>query len=235
MVRILVIVIVAFTMGACTLARMATPTPLAGRSANFPVDLTRIPGNEKVVFGDWQTAKVERSWTTRLGAGIKFGGLAVVDEQADQPFAFELQRKQSEHRYVVKCVTRFSNREVEVGPVKLRKGTTRIHCLARDEKMDHEIKLAVMMVGTGHVGAMHVGTEWWKIETAHGLQNGHQIGTAAGYTIRREYAMLSAVQTINDRQVWLSKNLEPDLQPPIAIATTALLLYKPISSRSGGI
>ncbi len=222
-------------LSSCSPARMATPRSLDGRSQTLHVKLDRGPVNEAVVFGPWHTKEIDRKWTTRIGGGVKFAGVGIVDEQADQPYTFTLARNGSEHTWFVECVTSLSNEEVIVGPVRLRKGTTSIRCLAADERKGHKIEIAVMMKGNGHVGGVHVGKEWYKVETAHKIKGGATLGTAAGYTIRRGYSMVAAVQTINDRLVWLRTGMDEEIKPPVAITLTSLLLYRPLSSRSGRI
>ena len=231
--RLISVAIAALSLSAtvaCTPAQMAVPRPLQRGAANHPVALDRGPVNEAVSFGKWYTTEVDRSWTTRIGAGVKFGGVGMAHETADQPYTFTLENKIEVWK--VECVTRFRNEATTVGPLKIREGTTRIRCVALDQKSKRRVEVASMMVGSGRVGVVHLGESWLVLNTEHRLVTGQQIGTAAGYTMRSGSTMLAAVQTINDRKVWIKNNLKPAVEGPVAVTLASVLLYREIKASS---
>jgi hypothetical protein len=222
--------LIATANAACTPAQMAVPRPLQQGASALKVNLDRGPVNEHVSFGKWHTTEVDRSWTTRIGAGVKFGGVGMAHETADQPYTFTLENKVEVWK--VECVTRFRNEATTVGPLKIREGTTRIRCVGFDSKNKRRVEVASMMVGSGRVGVVHLGESWLALNTEHRLSTGQQIGTAAGYTMRAGNAMLAAVQTINDRKVWLKNGLKPETEGPVAVTLASVLLYREIKASS---
>lgn len=220
-----------FVSTACTPAQMAVPRPLEGsRSKAMAVDLDRGPVNEAVRFGPWRTLEVDRSWTTRTGGGVKFAGVGMAHESADQPYTFAL--SDGKETWSVECVTRFRNEAVTVGPLKIRENSTRIRCIALEKAAKRRVEIASMMVGSGRVGVVHLGDSWLGINTEHKLVGGHEIGTAAGYTLRSGGDMLAAVQTINDRKVWVSTRVDAPMQGPVGVTMASLLLYREVKASS---
>ena len=227
----LAIAISLFASAGCTPAQMAVPRPLEGtRSAAHKVKLDRGPINEAVAFGKWHTTEVDRSWTTRMGSGIKFAGVGMAHESADQPYTFVLTNKKE--TWSVECVTRFRNEAVTIGPLKLREGTTRIRCIALTADKKRRVEIASMMVGSGKVGVVHLGSDWLAINTEHTLITGQQLGSAAGYSVRASGNMLAAAQTINDRKVWVRSPLAPELKGPVAVTMASILLYREVKASS---
>ena len=221
---------VSVTTSACTPAQMAVPRAMKGRSHAHLVKLDRGPMNEAVAFGKWRTIEVDRSWTTRIGAGIKFSGVGMAHETADQPYTFLLARGQE--RWRVECVTRFRNKATVVGPLKIRASTTRIRCMALSEGDKRRVEIASMMVGAGRVGVVKLGEQWLTLHTQHQLKGGAQIGTAAGYALFKDANMVAAVQTINDRQAWVRSTLASELHGPVAVTLASLLLYREVKASS---
>lgn len=214
----------------CTPAQMAMPRPLEGRSEAHIVTLDRGPINEAVKFGQWRTTEVDRSWTTRIGAGVKFGGVGMAHESADQPYTFTL--TDGKDIWKVECVTRFRNEATTVGPIKLRESTARIRCVALDDINKLRVEVASMMVGSGNVGVVHMGEKWLGVFTEHKLVNGMQIGTAAGYSLRLDGVLIAAAQTINDRKVWIRKGLDEKVSGTVGVSLASILLYREVKASS---
>jgi len=194
------------------------------------VEQTRI--NESVAFGGWRTLDVDRSWTTRIGKGIAFGGVGKSHETADQPYTFTLAG--GPQRWLGECVTRRRMDRVQVGPVTLREGTTRIRCVAAQEKGKDRFEIGAMMGGTGPVGAVRVGEHWLTLSTAHRLANGARLGRTVGYVMGVQGQTIAAVGLTNQRGVWMRKGMSHALQARVAVTLAAILLYKPISDTSAG-
>ncbi len=228
LILLFVIVFSVSSLSACTLAKMALPRPLQGQSQGLAVALDRGPVNESVSFGTWRTTEVDRSWTTRIGAGIKFGGVGMAHESADQPYTFTLTK--GKHLWGVECVTRYRNKASKFGPLTIRKGTTRIRCVAVSTKDERRIEIASMMVGSGHVGVIGMGENWIGLHTEHALTTGQHIGSAAGYSLRKDGEMLAAVQTINDREVWMRSGLKDNIEGPVAVTIASILLYRKVEA-----
>lgn len=226
---IIALLLASVASGGCTPAEMAVPRPLQRGAMSYPVVQDWGPINESVQFGDWQTTEIDRKWVTRIGGGIKFAGVGMAHESADQPYTFTL--ASAAEQWSVECATRFRNNAAKVGPLTLRKGTTRIRCTAVSNDQ-RKLEIASMMVGSGRVGVVHLGDRWLTVHTEHLVASGHMLSTAIGYTIRVDGTMVAAAQVLNNRKVWRRKSLDNKLRGPVAATIASLLLYKQVKASS---
>ncbi len=68
----------------------------------------------------------------------------------------------------------------------------------------------------------------WNIRSVDRMVGSRSLGTIVGYEIRKDEAVIGAVQTVNRPQVWIAPSLTPLEQDRVAAVVATLLLYRPL-------
>ena len=210
----------------CTLPRMQVPPALAKEASTLPVHHEENFSTDDVVaFGQWKTRSVDNGWTRSQSTSAFFTPGAVA--QAEQGYRVQLDRD-GKLTWEIACQKTLQSLQQRLGALRMTQSDQLLRCAMRKPGEKVAGSLVMYMGQRDNAGVLRWGERTLKVTASHQAQGGKSFD-AVGFTFSESGKMLAALQTINDPILWLSNSADAPLRDAIAMATTAIVLYEPLS------
>lgn len=218
----------AFLIALCALAMGCAPAQMQVPQALSDVFPYPVQGsnprfwNSPIAFGPWQTLDANSGYTWNFGHRL----LGITAEYTHRPYRFALQLRQGPG--LAECLTRavtLSRNDLQVDPGY---GNIPVLRCGFGGAVEGTLRLVAAGVnsekGEIQFGQNRYGVRAVKSFTGSPLQS----VDAIGYEIVDGAVPVAAVETINQGRVWISPSLAQADQDQLALAATALLMYRPM-------
>jgi hypothetical protein len=231
-------------LSACAPGRMALPASLSKEAKPMPVVKTHkfwIFGLKQLEFGGYRVTDYNTGWQTGSGFGVESRSLGYDADMSRQKFQFKLTPARGDGRaWLARCSEAASKQKVSG---KLFGGTlsadlerqATLDCTFLVEQGETPWTLALSLKGKGKGllkeellgGELSDGTRRFKVEGTSEMEGvAMSSDQATGFAFLDEGRALGAVQVISKPSVWMDPAAETELGPPLALASTALMLQK---------
>jgi hypothetical protein len=224
----------------CSTSRMALPSSLSKDAKSMPVQKTYkfwIFGLKQVDFGGYRVTGYRTGWQQGNTTKIEAGKLGYDADKSAQKFEFKLASSQGKI-WSARCAEAASKRTVSTKllgglSADLERQAT-LDCTFQPPDQDAvpwTLALSLQTNGKGLLteemlgGELTDGTRKYHVQGISEMEGlAVSSGEPTGFAIKDEAKVLSAVQIINQQRVWMDPASESELGPPLALATSALLL-----------
>lgn len=227
------LLLASLSLAACAPVRMAVPDHLTHEAKAMPVVKTPafwIFGLKTMTFGSYRMTDYHQGWTSTNR--VEVGPFDA--SRARQRFEFKLTPDQG-NTWQGRCGVAASRKEVsgKVGGGALAyelDSRASLNCTFKEKGAGSwTMALSLQEIGIDGdpllAGVLTDGKRRFRVEgTDEAAGTSFTSGDCTGYSIKDEGRVLGAVQVINDPRVWMDPAAEPELGPPLALVSTALLL-----------
>ena len=227
--RVLAPLLAAGALGACSTAQLALPDGLAA-AESLPVQGRQgWKLQERISFGDYQSAEVQRSWTR--GSDGRLGGtdVSAVSRRRAQEFSFRL-LEGGTPRWAAACQAELRSAGLDVAGVEVRPlDRSGVQCELRPIGGGAAWRLSLAESGERPMsGTLEGGDRTFQVRGTDRVAGGMlpAPGTTGYHLLGGDGRARGAVQTMNDGTVWLDRDLAADERSVLAATATALLLIE---------
>lgn len=221
-----VLVLLVVSAAGCTTARMPVGDTLTTSERLTVEGRQGWKIHERITFGPFATADLDRSWTKGSGLVIN----EVETNRRRQTFSFTL-TEAGASLYAVACEVRLRHGEVNTPIVDIEfRNRSKLDCSVKPtETAGHTPAWTLVLEERGEeplAGTLSSRDADFDITGTNKLSGGLPVSFTTGYYIRREGRDIGAVEVVNDGAVRLGAGDPGSERQVVAAAAAALLLHE---------